>query len=36
MPIKGWEKCILDRYVERAYGTMEYEILGAADMLWSG
>lgn len=36
MPIKGWEKCILDRYVERAYGTMEYEILGSADMLWSG
>jgi small nuclear ribonucleoprotein (snRNP)-like protein len=36
MPIKDWEKDILDRYVQRAHGTTAYEILGSADMLWSG
>lgn len=36
MPIRDWEEDILDRYVQRAHRTMDYEILGSADMLWSG
>jgi hypothetical protein len=36
MPIKDWERDILDCYVERAHGTAVYEILGSAAMLWSG
>jgi hypothetical protein len=29
IPIKDWENNILDRYVQRAHGTMSYEILGS-------
>lgn len=36
MPIKDWEKERLSGYVQRKYGTMDYEIFGSADVLWSG
>jgi hypothetical protein len=36
MELEGWRKESLDRYVQEAWGTKDYEILGAAEMLWSG
>ncbi|WP_114945902.1 hypothetical protein [Microvirga calopogonii] len=36
MEMEGWQKESLDRYVHKAYGTDDYEVLGATEMLWSG
>jgi hypothetical protein len=36
MALSDWQRQHLDCYVQGAYGTGEYEILGMVPMLWSG